>query len=534
MGLKDLPRIIRKEVTWGKSQQEIIGSDSEDGLTITLQDGREAFVHQDTIAPSGQKSYWPIFTAGAGLFSDGYVNNSASSISACLKLIYGTQYTESHAIQNVSSIVFAGTVVGMLAFGVFSDYISRKTGMLVSSAGLILFSILAAGSWGAGTQGCKGCNAGGLFACLTAFRFFLGIFIGAEYPTGSAACAEASALLPAGRRNRYFAWFTNFMIDSGFVISSFVTMVMLWICGPNHLQPVWRVTIGLGAIPPFSLFIMRLKFHEGQQFKKLNFKHINVPWMLCLKYFGFRLALVSIIWFIYDFSAYAFGIYSTTILTTIVPGDDLYKAFGWNVVFNLFYIPGAFIGAAVADYIGPRLTLVIGLICQAVVGYAMAANYETLSKHIAGFVVVYGIFMTLGEFGPGDNIGLLSSKSCATPVRGVYYGIAAAIGKVGAFSGTYAFPSFQAHYPGIKGYQVPFWLASSLAIFAAILALFFLPPVDQEAMQREDLKFLQYLSAHGFDVTQLGEGTFSESFKSKEETVHIEQNSKKEDNSSSI
>ena len=164
----------------------------------------------------------------------------------------------------------------------------------------------------------------------------------------------------------------------------------------------------------------------------------------------------------------------------------------------------------------------------------MAANYETLSKHIAGFVVVYGIFMTLGEFGPGDNIGLLSSKSCATPVRGVYYGIAAAIGKVGAFSGTYAFPSFQAHYPGIKGYQVPFWLASSLAIFAAILALFFLPPVDQEAMQREDLKFLQYLSAHGFDVTQLGEGTFSESFKSKEETVHIEQNSKKEDNSSSI
>lgn len=532
MAIQDLPRILRKEVTWGKNPEEIVATDDEEGITLTFEDGKQAHISEDQIAPSGKRSYWPIFTAGAGLFSDGYVNNSASSISACLKLIYGKQYTNSHAIQNVSSIVFVGTVVGMLAFGVFSDYISRKTGMLVSSGGLILFSILAAGSWGVGTKACKGCNAGGLFACLTAFRFFLGIFIGAEYPTGSAACAEASSLLPAGRRNRYFAWFTNFMIDSGFVISAFVTMVMIWICGPKHLQPVWRVTIGLGAIPPLSLFIMRLKFEEGEQFQKLNFKNVKVPWMLCLKYYWMRLLLVSVIWFIYDFSSYAFGIYSTTILTTIVKDGDLYKTFGWNVVFNLFYIPGAFLGAISTDYIGPRLTLVIGVFCQAIVGYAMAAKYAVLSEHIAGFVVVYGIFMTLGEFGPGDNIGLLAAKSSATPVRGVYYGLAAAFGKIGAFAGTYAFPAFQQDYPdGVKGYQVPFWLASSLAIFAGLLALFLLPPVDQEAMQREDLKFLQYLSQNGFDVTQLGGGSFGDSFKFSEETVHVENEAAKEDNS---
>ncbi|KGK35063.1 hypothetical protein JL09_g5788, partial [Pichia kudriavzevii] len=81
------------------------------------------------------------------------------------------------------------------------------------------------------------------------------------------------------------------------------------------------------------------------------------------------------------------------------------------------------------------------------------------------------------------------------------------VGKVGAFVGTYAFPSFQNHYPGIKGYQVPFWLASSLAIFAALLAFFGLPSVDQEAMQREDFDFLRYLSANGFDISTLGDGT---------------------------
>lgn len=142
-------------------------------------------LNEEDIAPSGKKSYWPIFTAGAGLFSDGYVNNSISTASTCLSKIYGTQYTASNAIQNVSAIAFVGTVVGQLSFGVFSDYISRKAGMLISSAGLILFSILCSGAWGVGTQAHVGGDAGGLFAALTAYRFFLGVFIGAEYPTGS-------------------------------------------------------------------------------------------------------------------------------------------------------------------------------------------------------------------------------------------------------------------------------------------------------------------------------------------------------------
>jgi hypothetical protein len=51
--------------------------------------------------------------------------------------------------------------------------------------------------------------------------------------------------------------------------------------------------------------------------------------------------------------------------------------------------------------------------------------------------VVYGIFLSFGELGPGNNLGLLASKSGPTAVRGQYYGVAAAIGKVGAFVGTW-------------------------------------------------------------------------------------------------
>lgn len=37
----------------------------------------------------------------------------------------------------------------------------------------------------------------------------------------------------------------------------------------------------------------------------------------------------------------------------------------------------------------------------------------------------------LGEMGPGDNIGLVAAKTSATGIRGEYYAIAAALGKVG-------------------------------------------------------------------------------------------------------
>jgi len=71
----------------------------------------------------------------------------------------------------------------MLIFGWVSDHLSRKIGMIVATIILIIFSALAAGSYGAGG------SIGGLLAALTAYRFLLGIGIGGEYPAGSVACS---------------------------------------------------------------------------------------------------------------------------------------------------------------------------------------------------------------------------------------------------------------------------------------------------------------------------------------------------------
>jgi hypothetical protein len=50
-----------------------------------------------------------------------------------------------------------------------------------------------------------------------------------------------------------------------------------------------------------------------------------------------------------------------------------------------------------------------------------------------------------GNLGPGDMLGLTSSESYATPVRGTCYGLSAAIGKAGAAIGTQAFTPIQTH-----------------------------------------------------------------------------------------
>ncbi|KAI0459122.1 putative MFS phospholipid transporter [Xylaria acuta] len=463
------------------------------------------------LPPIDQKPFmdaiWPVLACGAGLFSDGYINNVIGSVSTVLSYQYGDLYSESQSAKVVSAIAFAGTVVGQLAFGYTADRWSRTGSLLVSTVILIVFTALAAGSYYHG-------DPVGMFNILAAWRFFVGIGIGGEYPAGSVSCAESTGELKGGSRNRWFILFTNSMIDWGFVIGAFVPYVVAAAASNKYYGTIWRTSLGIGIVFPLILFVLRLKLKEPEEFSRNSMKNARTPYRLVLKFYGFRLLIVSLIWFIYDFSAYAFGIYSGPIIANIYSSSDSMKAplttvFGWNTVINLFYIPGTMIGAPISDRLGPRYTLILGFITQSIVGFIMAGTYAKLSQPsvIGAFVVVYGIFLSLGELGPGNNIGLLAAKTCATGVRGQYYGIAAAIGKIGAFVGVYVFPYIQkagGSSSSAAYYQYPFFVSSSLCILAAALAFFCLPNVGQDTITFEDERFREYLTAHGWDVRQLG------------------------------
>lgn len=427
-----------------------------------------------------------------------------------METIYKKEYKGSSAQANVSSITFAGTVVGQLFFGWMSDHYSRKWTLVISTLILILFAILCTAAYGAHD------SIYGLLAALTAYRFFLGIGIGGEYPAGSVACAESTGELKSGTRNRWFVLFTNVQIDFGFVVSSIVPMIVVLITTEKHLRAAWRIMLGIGIIPPLSLLWLRLKLQEPESYKRGTMAHTKTPWKLVIKFYWFRLFIVALIWFIYDFSGYSFGIYGSLIVDNLLgPTSPLWVSFGWNTLINFFYMPGAILGSFVSDWIGPRNALAYGVLAQAVVGFLMAGLYSILYQpgNVGGFVVVYGIFLSLGELGPGDNIGLIASKTCATAVRGQYYGIAAATGKIGAFVGTEVLGILYNKYidvDPVKAGQYPFFISASLCVLSAALALFLLPHIGQDTIDEEDEKFRAYLERNGYDTSKMGTGESTE------------------------
>ena len=124
------------------------------------------------IEKSKWERLWPVIACGAGLFSDGYLNGVIGSVGTMLATIYPKQYSRSPAQSNVASITFVGTLIGNLIFGWTSDHWSRKWSLFWSTIILIFFAILCTGAYGV--------DIDGLFAALTAYRFFLGIGIGGE------------------------------------------------------------------------------------------------------------------------------------------------------------------------------------------------------------------------------------------------------------------------------------------------------------------------------------------------------------------
>jgi len=445
-----------------------------------------------------------IFAAGTALFSDGYANGVIGIVNTILKKLYPDAIKHHNYSKTLTSVAFAGTIVGMLTFGWISDKIGRKFGMMAATGIVALFSLLSAASAGAHH------SAGGLLAMLCACRFLLGIGVGAEYPCGSVAASEQSEEegVAKNAQHRWFALATNTMIDFGFVVSSFVPLVLFWIFGNKHLRAVWRISLGLGVIPALAVLLWRLNMRNPTHYRKSSMRDTRIPYWLVIKRYWVSLTAISLTWFIYDFITYPFGIYSSTIVDTITGGKtSLSIVFGWATVINLFYMPGTIGGAFVVDYLGPKYTMILGLVLQAIIGFIMSGLYTQLTKHIGAFAVIYGIFLSFGELGPGNCLGLLAAKSGPTAVRGQFYGIAAAIGKVGAFVGTWTFPVIIDDFGGsstTRGNTGPFWIGSGLAVLSALITYFFVRPLSHDGMLEEDRLFREYLQAHGYDISRMG------------------------------
>jgi len=139
--------------------------------------------------------------------------------------------------------------------------------------------------------------------------------------------------------------------------------------------------------------------------------------------------------------------------------------------------------------------MMLGFSGYLVFGLIIGCSYDKITKIVPLYVVFYGLMQSSGNLGPGDMLGLLSSESYATAVRGTCYGISAALGKTGAAVGTEAFTPIQNHL----GKRWTFIIAAICGVAGVIVTYIFVPNLQGEDLAEEDEKFRAYLVSNGWD-----------------------------------
>ena len=92
-------------------------------------------------------------------------------------------------------------------------------------------------------------------------------------------------------------------MEQGFVIGAFVPYVVAAACHNEHYSTIWRTSLGIGVVFPLILLVARVFLKEPEEFQKHSMKHAKTPYGLVLRFYGFRLFIVSLVWFIYDVSS---------------------------------------------------------------------------------------------------------------------------------------------------------------------------------------------------------------------------------------
>ncbi|KAG0050300.1 Plasma membrane permease, mediates uptake of glycerophosphoinositol and glycerophosphocholine [Gryganskiella cystojenkinii] len=438
-----------------------------------------------------------VIFSGFALLSDGYQVGVLSLVNVCFTNLYGDQFTDVIATR-ISNSLFVGCIVGQISFGFICDRVGRKVGLMLTTFLVIIGAALCAGAYG------KNGSIEGMFWALTIYRGILGVGVGGEYPCSSASASEAADEVMPGRRGMLFVLVTNFVIDSGFVLSALFPLI-LGAAGCSY-EVIWRTSFAFGVLPPLSVLYFRFKMDNSEIYQKNAMKK-NVPYLLIIKRYWKYLLGTGGSWFFYNFISYPFGIFSGSILAQALGANATFvQTAEWMLLLNFFYLPGSISGALAADRIGRKKTMTLGFFAQGVLGILMGIFYKRLLDIFPLFVVLYGIFMMMGEFGPGDMLGLVSAEIYPTAIRGTAYGWSAAIGKLGAFVGTTVFKNAIEHFghgDKVLGQGRVFILGSGLALLGSIFTWFLIPDYSKKALGEEDEDFKQYLASQGFDVSAL-------------------------------
>ncbi|MGH3267209.1 MAG: MFS transporter, partial [Trebonia sp.] len=143
-------------------------------------------------------------------------------------------------------------------------------------------------------------------------------------------------------------------------------------------------------------------------------------------------------------------------------------------IFVVAAVPGYMLAIARLDRIGHRRLQLTGFAMMALC-FAVIGLIPGMTTAVAPFLVVYGVSYFFTEFGPNVTTFVLPGEVFPTQVRATGHGIAAGIGKFGAFIGVFLFPVLQDSL-GLRGTLL---LTAGVSMVGAMLTLILPEPAGR-------------------------------------------------------
>ncbi|KPV74856.1 uncharacterized protein RHOBADRAFT_53788 [Rhodotorula graminis WP1] len=422
--------------------------------------------------------------AGVGFFTDAYDIFAINLAAGMIGYVYNMQSHKGALTPNqdlgLKIATPVGTFIGQLLFGWLADVVGRKK---MYGLELMVIIIATVGQAVAGHA-----PAISIIGVLVFWRFIMGIGIGGDYPLSATITSEFAATRIRGRMMTATFWSQGWgQLGAALVaissLAAFKTQIMNDpVDNARHLDFVWRLIIGLGAVPGGVALYFRLTLPETPRFTmdvERNIKQaatdvdaflqtgayvqdstpatvatLDVPkasWKDFRNHFGQWkhgkvLFGTAWSWFALDIAFYGLGLNSSIIFNaigygTVTSGTAQYNRYHTlfnNAVGNIIVtcaglIPGFWAAFALIDSWGRKPLQLTGFIGLTITLCCMGFGYDKLKENAVGaFVFLYCLTNFLQNYGPNTTTFVIPGEIFPTRYRSTAHGISAASGKFGA------------------------------------------------------------------------------------------------------
>ena len=425
-----------------------------------------------------------MFVSGMGFFTDAYDLFVIGIVVALLKPEWGLSTNQ---ISALNSVTLAASALGAIVFGRVADMLGRKRiygyEVLILAIGAIA-SAFAPNYWF-------------LLVC----RAVLGIGIGGDYPVSATIMSEYSGKRSRGRMvGLVFA-----MQGAGLIVGPLIASILLASGLGDNI--IWRILLGLGAIPGLAVFYLRRQIHETPRFaaaggaadeaeaaikaatsgsvtspqgkKTTGESSARVPqsaadgFKMFLRHRTMLLWLIGTAsaWALLDFCYYGNSISAPEILALLNPKASLlHNTLIQLAIFAIFAVPGYIVAILLLDKTGRRRIQWAGFGMMALM-FLLIGLIPAVTQNALPFILLYGISYFFTEFGPNTTTFVYPAEIFPVEVRTTGHGISAGAGKMGAFVGAFLFPDMLASSFGVRGAEIVAAIVAAAGLLVTVALL---------------------------------------------------------------